>query len=120
MKTETSIQKHIWMHRFFLNKGKEMKKFLLVFILLLTVGKISLYRNLSFEGYIYEINDNEISVILSSDTDALHDGNIYIRENRGDFVATQKDIGRPVVAFLTDPGTPKDVTDDVFTGYWVF
>lgn len=97
-----------------------MKKILLAFILLLTIGKISLYRNLSFAGYIYEINDNEISVILSSDTDALHDGNIYIRENEGEFVAAQEDIGRPVLVFLTDPGTPKDVTDDVFTGYWVF
>ena len=97
-----------------------MKKTLLLFILLLTVGKLTLYKNLSFAGYIYEVNKEEVSVILSSETDALHDGNVYTRGNEGDFVATQEDIGRPVLVFITDPGTPKDVTDDVFTGYWVF
>lgn len=105
-----------------------MKKVIITIIILILalisgkrIAKYLSYSNLSFSGYITEVDGDNVSIVISSETD-IHDGNIYIRENKtkDGFVATKEDIGRPVVAFIVDPGTPKDVTDDVLKGFWVF
>lgn len=103
-----------------------MKKALIIFIIswvlfIGTIYKFFFYKNLSFSGYITEVDGDNVSIVISSEID-IHDGHIYIRENKtkDGFVATREDIGRPVVAFIVDPGTPKDVTDDVLKGFWVF
>lgn len=98
---------------------------IIVLVLILISGKRIVkylsYRSLSFSGYITEVNGDNVSIVISSETD-IHDGHVYIRENKtkDGFVATREDIGRPVIAFIVDPGTPKDVTDDVLKGFWVF
>lgn len=98
---------------------------IIVLILILISGKKIVkylsYKSLSFSGYITEINGDNVSIVISSETD-IHDGHVYIRENKtkDGFVATREDIRRPVVAFITDPGTPTDVTDDILKGFWVF
>lgn len=98
---------------------------IIVLVLILISGKRIVkylsYRSLSFSGYITEVNGDNVSIVISSETD-IHDGHVYIRENKtkDGFVATREDIGRPVVAFITDPGTPADVTDDILKGFWVF
>lgn len=105
-----------------------MKKVIITIIILILalisgkrIVKYLSYSNLSFSGYITEVDGDNVSIVISSETD-IHDGNIYIRENetKDGFVATREDIGRPVVAFIIDPGTPKDVTDDILKGFWVF
>lgn len=105
-----------------------MKKVIITIIILILalisgkrIAKYLSYSNLSFSGYITEVDGDNVSIVISSETD-IHDGHIYIRENETEdgFIATREDIGRPVVAFIVDPGTPKDVTDDVLKGFWVF
>lgn len=105
-----------------------MKKIIITIIVVILalvsgkrIAKYLSYRSLSFSGYITEIDGDNVSIVISSETD-IHDGNIYIRENKAKdgFVATREDIGRPVVAFITDPGTPANVTDDILKGFWVF
>lgn len=105
-----------------------MKKVIITIIVLVLIlisgkriAKYLSYRSLSFSGYITEVNGDNVSIVISSETD-IHNGHVYIRENKtkDGFVATREDIGRPVVAFITDPGTPADVTDDILKGFWVF
>lgn len=104
-----------------------MKKFCTLFLITLTliigigIYKSLCYTDLSFAGHIVAINGDYVSIELSSETD-IHNGHVYIRENKtkDNYIATREDIGRPVVAFVRDPRTPEDVTDDILDGFWVF
>jgi len=104
-----------------------MKKFCAIFLIVLTliigagIYQSLCYTDLSFAGHIVAVNGDLVSIELSSETD-VHNGHVYVRENEAEdgFTATKKDIGRPVVAFVRDPRTPKDVTDDILDGFWVF
>lgn len=97
--------------------------FLIVLTLLIGIGihQSLCYTDLSFAGHIVAIDGDLVSIELSSETD-VHNGHVYIRENKtkDGFVATREDIGRPVIAFVRDPRTPEDVTDDILGGFWVF
>ena len=79
------------------------------------------HNPLQFCGRIVDINGNMVSVEVTTENDPHH-GHVYERENRSKdkYIATRKDIGRPVVIFLDDPRTPDQVKDDSFTGFWVF
>lgn len=104
-----------------------MKKFCTLFLIVLTlligigIYQSLRYTDLSFAGHIVAVNGDLVSIELSSETD-IHNGHVYIRENeaKDGFTATREDIGRPVVAFVRDPRTPEDVTDDILDGFWVF
>lgn len=104
-----------------------MKKFCAIFLIVLTliigagIYQSLCYTDLSFAGHIVAVNGDLVSIELSSETD-VHNGHVYIRENetKDKYIATRKDIGRPVVAFVRDPRTPEDVTDDILDGFWVF
>jgi len=104
-----------------------MKKFCALFLIVLTliigtgIFQSLRYTNLSFAGHIVAVNGDFVSIELSSETD-MHNGHVYVRENKAKdgFTATREDIGRPVVAFVRDPRTPEDVTDDILDGFWVF
>lgn len=104
-----------------------MKKFCVLFLIALTlligagIYQSLCYTDLSFAGHIVAVNGDSVSIELSSETD-VHNGHVYIRENKAKdgFVATREDIGRPVIAFVRDPRTPEDVTDDILGGFWVF
>ena len=104
-----------------------MKKFCTLFIIILTliigvgIYQSLRYTDLSFAGHIIAVNGDLVSIELSSETD-VHNGHVYIRENRtkDGFTTTGEDIGRPVIAFVRDPRTPEDVTDDILGGFWVF
>lgn len=104
-----------------------MKKVCILFVIVLTlligigIYQSLRYTDLSFAGHIVAVNGDLVSIELSSETD-IHNGHVYIRENeaKDGFTATREDIGRPVVAFVRDPRTPEDVTDDILDGFWVF
>ena len=104
-----------------------MKKFCALFIIVLTliigagIFQSLRYTDLSFAGHIVAVDGDFVSIELSSETD-VHNGHVYIRENeaKDGFTATKKDIGRSVIAFVRDPRTPEDVTDDILDGFWVF
>lgn len=104
-----------------------MKKFCALFLIVLTliigagIFQSLRYTNLSFAGHIVAVNGNFVSIELSSETD-MHNEHVYVRENKtkDGFTATREDIGRAVVAFVRDPRTPEDVTDDILDGFWVF
>ncbi len=104
-----------------------MKKFCTLFLITLTliigigIYKFLCYTDLSFAGHIVAINGDYVSIELSSETD-IHNGHVYVRENKAKdgFIATKEDIGRSVVAFIRDPRTPENVTDDILKGFWVF
>lgn len=104
-----------------------MKKFCAIFFITLTliisagIYQSLRYTDLSFAGHIVAVNGDLVSIELSSETD-IHNGHVYVRENgtKDNFIATREDIGRPVVAFVRDPRTPEDVTDDILDGFWVF
>lgn len=104
-----------------------MKKFCVIFIIILTliigtgIYQSLRYTDLSFAGHIVAVDGDLVSIELSSETD-IHNGHVYIRKNeaKDGFTATKEDIGRPVVAFVRDPRTPEDVTDDILDGFWVF
>ena len=104
-----------------------MKKFCTLFIIILTliigtgIYQSLCYTDLSFAGHIVAVNGDLVSIELSSETD-IHNGHVYVRENgaKDNFIATREDIGRPVVAFVRDPRTPEDVTDDVLKGFLIF
>lgn len=104
-----------------------MKKACILFLIVLTliigtgIYQSLYYTDLSFAGHIVAVNENFVSIELSSETD-IHNGHVYVRENgaKDNFIATREDIGRAVVAFVRDPRTPEDVTDDILDGFWVF
>lgn len=104
-----------------------MKKICAIFLIALTlligagIYQSLCYTDLSFAGHIIAVNGDSVSIELSSETD-IHNGHVYIRENKtkDGFTATKRDIGRAVVAFVRDPRTPEDVTDDILDGFWVF
>lgn len=104
-----------------------MKKFCTLFIIILTliigtgIYQSLCYTDLSFAGHIVAVNGDLVSIELSSETD-IHNGHVYVRENeaKDGFTATKEDIGRSVIAFVRDPRTPEDVTDDILDGFWVF
>lgn len=104
-----------------------MKKFCAIFLIVLTliigagIYQSLCYTDLSFAGHIVAVNGDLVSIELSSETD-VHNGHVYIRKNetKDKYIATRKDLGRPVVAFVRDPRTPEDVTDDILDGFWVF
>jgi len=77
--------------------------------------------DMAFAGYIVAVNGENISIELTSETD-VHNGHVYIRENKAKdgYIVTKEDIGRPVVAFVHDPRTPEDVTDDILDEFLVF
>jgi len=77
--------------------------------------------DMAFAGHIVAVNGENISIELTSETD-VHNGHVYIRENKAKdgYIVTKEDIGRPVVAFVRDPRTPKDVTDDILDEFLVF
>lgn len=76
---------------------------------------------LQFTGRIVNVNGNMVSVEVITEND-LHHGHVYERENcsKDKFIATKKDIGRPVIIFLDDPKTPDQVKDDRFTGFLAY
>lgn len=104
-----------------------MKKFCAIFLIVLTliigvgIYQSLRYTDLSFAGHIVAVDGDLVSIELSSETD-IHNGHVYIRENKTEdgFTATREDIGHSVVAFIRDPRTPEDVTDDILDGFWVF
>lgn len=104
-----------------------MKKICMFFVIALTlligagIYQSLCYTDLSFTGHIVTVDGDSVSIELSSETD-IHNGHVYVRENKtkDGFVATREDIGRPVIAFVRNPRTPEDVTDDILDGFWVF
>ena len=104
-----------------------MKKTIILFALLQAImigygiyDTVS-HNPLQFSGRIVDVNGNMVSVEVTTENDS-HTGHVYERENRSEdkYIATKKDIGRPVIIFLDDPRTPTEVKDDSFTGFWVF
>lgn len=104
-----------------------MKKACILFLIVLTliigtgIYQSLRYTDLSFAGHIVAVDGDLVSIELSSETD-IHNGHVYIRENKtkDKYITTREDIGRAVVAFVRDPQTPEDVTDDILDGFWVF
>ena len=96
---------------------------LIVICLWTKICQITILPNddMAFAGHIVAVNDEYVSIELTSETD-VHNGHVYIRGNKTEdgYIVTKEDVGRPVVAFVRDPRTPEDVTDDVLDEFLVF
>lgn len=96
---------------------------LIVICLWTKICQITILPNedMAFAGYVVAVNGEYISIELTSETDA-HNGHVYTRGNKAEdgYIITKEDIGRAVVAFVRDPRTPEDVTDDVLNEFLVF
>ena len=96
---------------------------LIVICLWTKICQITILPNddMAFAGYVVAVDGENISIELTSETD-IHNGHVYIRGNKAEdgYIVTKEDIGRPVVAFVRDPRTPEDVTDDILNEFLVF
>lgn len=96
---------------------------LIVICLWTKICQITILPNddIAFAGHIVAVNGENISIELTSETD-IHNGHVYTRGNKAEdgYIITKEDVGRPVVAFVRDPRTPEDVTDDILNEFLVF